>query len=224
MLSLRAMVRAKVSAMAMGANEDLERNDQLAGLAARYMTAARDFLAPSPAPGLVAIGGLSGSGKTTIARSLSPQLGRAPGALHLRSDYIRKRIARVPPEQHLPAAAYTPEADRQVYKMLMMDAGSGLKAGQWVIADAVFARPEDRRAIESVADRAGVSFHGIWLDAPTVIMTERVDHRRDDASDATAEVLARQTRYETGRITWTRFKNDAGPDAVLSETRRLLAC
>jgi aminoglycoside phosphotransferase family enzyme/predicted kinase len=224
MLSLRAMVRAKVSAMAIGGNEDPERNDQLASLTARYMTAAQDFLAPSPAPRLVAIGGLSGSGKTTIARSLAPPLGRAPGALHLRSDYIRKRIAQVPPEQHLPAAAYTPEADRQVFDMLMTDAGSGLDAGQWVIADAVFARPKDRHAIESVADRAGVPFHGIWLDAPTEIMTERVDRRRDDASDATAEVVARQTRYETGEITWTRFKNDAGPDAVLSETRRLFAC
>jgi aminoglycoside phosphotransferase family enzyme/predicted kinase len=223
MLSLRAMVRAKVSAMAIGGNEDTERNDHLVSLAARYMTAAQDFLASSPAPCLVAIGGLSGSGKTTIARSLAPRLGRAPGALHLRSDYIRKRIAQVPPEQHLPAAAYTPEADRQVFDMLMRDAGSGLEAGQWVIADAVFARPKDRSAIESVADRAGVPFHGIWLEAPTEIMTERVDHRRDDASDATAEVVARQTSYETGKITWTRFQNDGGPDAVLGAIGELFA-
>jgi len=223
MLSLRAGVRAKVSAMAIGGNKDQERNNRLASLAGRYITAAQDFLAPGAPPRLIAIGGLSGSGKTTIARSLAPGLGRAPGALHSRSDYIRKRIANVAPEERLPAEAYTSTADRQVYDGVMADAEVALRAGQWVIADAVFARPEDRRAIESVAARTGVPFHGIWLEAPTKIMTERVDRRRNDASDATAEVVARQTRYEIGEITWTQIKNDAGPNAACRKVRNLVA-
>jgi aminoglycoside phosphotransferase family enzyme/predicted kinase len=223
MLCLRAAVRAKVSAMAIGGQEDQERDDRFAATAARYLRAAQDFLAPVPAACLVAIGGLSGSGKTTIARSLAPQRGRAPGALHLRSDYIRKRIAKVPPEQPLAAAAYTPTADREVYDALMADAEAALRTGQWVIADAVFARPDDRRAIELVAARTGVRFHGIWLDAPTETMAERVSRRMGDASDATTEVVVRQTRYETGKIAWTRFNNDAGPDAILREAGKLAA-
>jgi predicted kinase len=223
MLSLRAGVRAKVNAMAMGGNQDRETCDQLASLAQRYMNAAGHFLGPSPAPCLVAIGGLSGSGKTTLGRSLAPQLGRAPGAVHLRSDYIRKRMAAMPPEQRLAATAYTPTADRRVYDTLMADCQSALGAGQWVVADAVFARPDERRAIESVAARAGIRFHGIWLDAPMEIMCERVDQRRDDASDATAEVVARQARFETGEITWTRFENHGAPDAILGKMRDLVA-
>ncbi len=52
------------------------------------------------------IGGLPGTGKSTLARALAPELGAAPGALVLRSDEIRKRRHGVAPEQRLPADAY----------------------------------------------------------------------------------------------------------------------
>ena len=72
------------------------------------------------------------------------------------------------------------------------------------------------------AAQAGVPFHVIWLEAPTETMTERVVDRVDDASDATAEVVARQTCYEIGKITWTRIKNDAGPNEACRKAWDLL--
>jgi aminoglycoside phosphotransferase family enzyme/predicted kinase len=225
MLSVRAAVRAKVNAMAVPVDAPPVGDDPHRALAARYMTAAADFLrtAKGATPGLVAIGGLSGSGKTTIAAGLAPGLGRAPGAVHLRSDLIRKRCAHVAPEVRLDPATYTPEADRAVYETLMADAEAALRAGQWVVADAVFARPAQRQAMEHLAAGLGLSFLGIWLEAPVSVMGARVEARCHDASDATLEILARQLDYDTGDVTWARITNDYGPEAVLAVIDKLQA-
>jgi hypothetical protein len=223
MLALRASVRAKVNALALGGTAGGDARAELTAAARRYLAAAQAFIAPAPPPHLVAFGGLSGSGKTTLARMLGPGLGRAPGALHLRSDYIRKRLHHVLPEERLPREAYTREANTRVYETLLAEAEEGLRAGQWVIADAVFARPGEREAIEAAASRAGVPFHGVWLEAPAEVMSARVETRTGDASDATAEVVALQTRYDTGEIAWSRFANSGGPEAVVAELRAHLA-
>ena len=76
-LSMRAMVRAHVAA----------RSDDPRA-AARYLAAAEAYLAPA-APVMLAIGGLPGTGNSTQARRLAPELGPAPGAVILRSDEIR---------------------------------------------------------------------------------------------------------------------------------------
>src|SRR3546814_2534555 len=99
-------------------------------------------------PRLVAIGGLSGTGKSTIAKLVAPCLGRAHGARILRSDVLRKRLAGVPPETPLPRASYTSIASAAVYGELERLASHTLQAGQAAIANAVFARPEERAAIK----------------------------------------------------------------------------
>ncbi|MFQ3623013.1 MAG: AAA family ATPase, partial [Acetobacteraceae bacterium] len=109
-LSARAMVRAHVAAR-MGRHAE----------GAAYLEAARAYLDP-PAPLLVAIGGVQGTGKSTLARALAPALGAAPGALVLRSDEIRKRLAGAAPEERLPPDAYTAAASRHVYAALERDA------------------------------------------------------------------------------------------------------
>ncbi len=85
-LSLRAMVRAHVEAK-RGNNE----------LAARYLAAAAAYLGVRPGV-ILAVGGLPGTGKSTLARAVAPALGNAPGALVLRSDEIRKRQHGVAPD------------------------------------------------------------------------------------------------------------------------------
>jgi predicted kinase len=83
-------------------------------------------------------------------------------------------------------------------------------ASHAAIADAVFARPEDRAAIEDVARLASVPFVGLWLEAPEAVLLDRVRRRERDASDADAGVVREQLGTSTGPITWHRI--DAGGD------------
>lgn len=203
-LSMRAAVRAKVAASLEAVAERDDKKTKQRDEAATYFQCAEDYLAPPP-PRLVAVGGLSGSGKTTLARSLSPQIGAAPGALHLPSDVLRKQLAGVQELQPLPAAAYTAEANTAVYAELERRAAQGLAAGHAVVVDAVFARPEERAGIEAVARQAGCGFTGLWLTADRSVLTARVQGRRGDASDADAKVVQQQLTYDLGSITWQQL-------------------
>lgn len=71
--------------------------------------------------------------------------------------------------------------------------------------DAVFARLEERRAAEECASKSAARFVGVWLEAPGEVLAERVAARQGDASDATADVVAQQMRYDLGSISWVRL-------------------
>ena len=169
-----------------------------------YQRSAIAFLEPA-APRLMAVGGLSGSGKTTHALAIAPQIGRAPGAVVVRSDVERKRMAGVALEERLPPGSYTPDSSTRVYAALLDRAGQALRAGQSVVLDAVFARPEERAAAEALARQVGVPFEGIWLDVPKDVAQARVAARTGDASDATPVVVERQFGYDLGEIGWKRL-------------------
>lgn len=212
-LACRAGVKAQTTAAAARAQSDPRRRDALHEEAESCLALGLAFLAPPP-PRLVAIGGLSGTGKSTIARHLAPGLGAAPGAVVLRSDVLRKRLAGVAATTRLDPAAYTAQAAAQVYAALMEAARRIAQAGHAVIVDAVFARPEERAAIEAAARAAGVDFTGIWLEAPAARLEARIAARRGDASDATVEVLRRQLAYDLGPIAWHRVDASGEPAAV----------
>src|SRR2546423_12430050 len=97
-------------------------------------------------PRLVAIGGFSGSGKSSLALRLAPELGVAPGARVLRSDVLRKRRFGLMPEETLPPEAYRPEVTALVYRELCERAATALKAGYAAVIDAVALGEEERRA------------------------------------------------------------------------------
>lgn len=225
MLSLRAAVRAKVTAMTIAGSSNPSDTAPNAARAEHYFQAAERFAAVAPQPCLVAVGGLSGTGKTTLAAALAPELGRAPGALLMRSDVIRKRLADVPPEQKLPENAYTRDNTRRVYETVYREAMAALSAGQCVILDAVFGREHERRACEAVAAAAGIKFIGVWLEAPGATLKSRIVHRishDSDASDATPEVVSLQMSYDLGPITWARLDASMTSEAVLNKARQLM--
>lgn len=212
-LALRAAIRAHVGATAAGscaAEEIAPRQDE----ARAYLSLAQR-LADPPAPRLVAVGGYSGTGKSTVARALAPGLGAAPGAVLLRSDEIRKALFRVPATERLPAEAYGATVSRRVYDILYARAEQILRAGHAVIIDGVFLRPDDRTAVEAVAARAGAVFRGLWLAAPFEILAARVAARRNDPSDATVDVLRRQMETPRGPMSWYTLDAGLRPDAVL---------
>ena len=88
-LSTRAMIRAKVELLR--ASLDPVSREEARRRATSYVLLARDYL-ERQRPQLIAIGGLSGSGKSSVAQALAPHLGVFPGAVHVRSDVERKRL------------------------------------------------------------------------------------------------------------------------------------
>lgn len=221
-LSLRAAIRALVGATAAARQDDAAKRAAKLERARDYLRRALGFLGRDP-PRLIAIGGLSGTGKSTLAACLAPDIAGAPGARWLRSDVLRKRMAGVAPEARLPACAYSRESSAAVYARLLGAAAQLLAGGRAVIVDAVFADPQDRRAIAAVAQAAGVDFAGLWLEAPVEVLTRRVSERTGDASDADGTVVARQAGYPIGELgNWHRIDAAATREAIHAAARDAL--
>jgi aminoglycoside phosphotransferase family enzyme/predicted kinase len=212
-LSLRAAIRAKVTA----AKRDVDGADRRAATQAAqgYFRLAARLVTPPP-PVLVAVGGLSGSGKSALARALAPSLPPPPGAVVLRSDVERKAMFGVAETERLPAAAYSEDAAKRVYAALADKARRVIGAGHTAIVDAVFARADERAQIAAVAQTSHVPFRGLFLTADLEIRIARVTARMHDASDANATVARQQESYALGAMAWTEI--DASGD--LGQTLR----
>lgn len=209
-MALRATIRAHVSA-------SQDRRDE----AESYFRLAGEVLQPA-APRLVAIGGLSGSGKSSLAARLAPRLGAPPGARVVNSDRLRKKMFGVAPNERLPAEAYASDISAKVYAR-MFDAARRAAASPWpTIVDAVFDRPEDRETIETIAKSCGAPFLGVWLEADFERRAARVDERIDDVSDATRDVLAAQMRRDPGALGWTRIDAARDLNAIARDAERLI--
>lgn len=199
-MAIRAAVRAHVTA-AQANDAPPEAKESVRREARAYFDLAVDLL-KSADPMLVALGGFSGTGKSTMASLVAPYIGMPPGARILNTDRIRKRMYGLPVEARLPEATYRPDVSEKVYAALRREAAEVLVVGSAVVADAVFDRTAERQAIEALAKISGVPFHGFWLDAPETALLRRIEGRRNDPSDATAQVLAAQIRRGSGKMTW----------------------
>ncbi|MBE7192096.1 AAA family ATPase [Gordonia polyisoprenivorans] len=208
MLAVRATVRAHVSAAADAADD-----------ATRYLSLALGFTEPV-APRLMAIGGGSGTGKTTVARAIGGDLEPAPGARILRTDVLRKRLAGVGETEKLPRSAYTPQARSAVYDELNRLATTDLAGGMSVVADAVFGSATQQQAIAAVATETGVDFTGWWLELDEAERISRITHRGPDASDADESVARRQTATLEPPDEWTHVDAHADPSFFLRNSVR----
>jgi aminoglycoside phosphotransferase family enzyme/predicted kinase len=220
-LACRAGVRAVV---AMARTEQLAVEEQTALRAEirRNARLADAYLLP-PKPVLVAIGGLSGTGKSTLAALLAAHVGPPPGALHVRSDVERKRLFGVPETQRLDRQHYRIGTAERVYDIVEDKARRALSARHAVIVDAVFAKQEEREAMEAIAREAGCPFVGLWLNAPSETLIARVERRRGDASDADRRVVREQLGYDLGNIAWHVVDASGTVAQSVEEAQRVLA-
>ncbi len=187
-VAYRAGVRSKVSCLRW------EQGDEESGAAARRFSALTlAHLIRGQVP-LVLVGGLPGTGKSTVAAGLS-ETGDRPWTL-LRSDVIRKELAGLDPAQ--PAAAgygaglYQPHLRRQVYAEVLRRAEVALGLGQGVIIDATFADPDDRAAAQRVAAKTRSTLVELECTAsPGAAMQRLTERGRDhaDPSDADEEIF-----------------------------------
>jgi predicted kinase len=212
-LSLRAAIRAKVAAERQIRDASIEQS------ARDYFALAQRLLAP-PAPRLIAIGGLSGTGKSLLARALAPEILPEPGAVLLRSDVERKAMFGAAETKRLPPEAYTRDTTKRVYEVLYNKARRVLDAGHSAIVDAVFADPAERATIAQAG--AGAGFRGLFLTTPMAIRINRVCGRAGDASDADAAVARTQELYDLGVIEWQQIDASGTPEETLQRTQAAL--
>jgi hypothetical protein len=208
-MAQKAMVRAHVEA-ARGHPEE----------ARAYLAMSLGYLHPAP-PLVLAIGGFQGTGKSTLARMIAPELGAAPGALMVRSDEVRKRRNGVPPEHHLPEEAYSDGENRAVAAELLRAVAEVAATGHAAIGDAMFIDPAARRGMAAAA--GAVPFVGVWLEAPVPVLEARIAARSHDASDATVEVLHRTLGADPGAMEWPRL-DATDLNAALDCVRAFVRC
>lgn len=219
-MSIRAAIRAQV---ALARLKPPHSDDPgILALARRYFDLARMLIHP-PAPRLIAVGGLSGTGKTALAHALAPVVAPQPGAVVLRSDLVRKQMFGVEDTHRLPQSAYTPEVMAQVYNRLAHHARRVLAQGHSAIIDGVFAREDERDAIAALARERNVPLNGLFLVADLATRQARIGSRRGDASDATQEVAALQEHYNIGHVGWATIDASGTQEQTLQNCRNAIA-
>jgi hypothetical protein len=211
----RALVRAKVAALRALQERAAspERAKECAG-AGRYLewAVARTR---RPRPALVLTCGLSGSGKTWMARALAPRL----RALHVRSDVERKRLAGLGPLEDsrspLDGGIYTPEFTERTYARLRQCAEDALRGGESVIVDAAFLKRDERRRMRELASAMSTPMTILHCVSPPEVLRARVAHRAEsgrDASEAGVAILERQPGF------WEEFADEERAHAVTVDT------
>ncbi len=220
LMSMRAAIRAKVTAARAAVAPAVDRA-AITRSATAYFELATALIAPPP-PRLVAVGGLSGTGKSLLARALAPELLPHPGAVVLRSDVERKALFGAAETDRLPTEAYAPEITARTYAVLVDKARRTIAAGHSAIVDAVFSDAAERDAVAGIARANGVAFAGLFLTADLATRIARIGHRTGDASDADAAVARRQEDYALGSLDWRRADASGTPEETLAKAKRVL--
>lgn len=193
----RALVRAKVAAIRTGQTAGAERDAAFAELRA-LLDLATTLTRPLPVR-LDITHGLSGSGKTTATRALM----QTPGAIRLRSDVERKRLAGIDALAKSGSGVgqqlYAADATRRTYAHLARLAGEIVDAGWPVIVDATFTARWQRDLLREQARSRSVAFHILDFPVPMTTLRERISQRAragGDASEADLDVLQHQLDTE----------------------------
>ncbi|MBT9568678.1 MAG: AAA family ATPase, partial [Thiobacillus sp.] len=193
----RALVRAKVSAIRTAQTAGPERDAALAEV--RTLLKLATTLTQIAPPHLDITHGLSGSGKTTATQKLM----QTPGAIRLRSDVERKRLAGLDAlaksGSGIGQQLYAADATRRTYEHLARLAGNILDAGWPVIVDATFTARWQRDLLRGQVQSRGVAFHILDFSVPVATLCERILQRSragNDASEADLAVLQHQIDSE----------------------------
>jgi hypothetical protein len=187
-VSRQSYVRAKVTSFLLGDPSVSEEDKQAAAAkAAKYYTLAWSYVQQRQGR-LLIMSGLSGSGKSTVARELSRQM----GAIYLRSDAVRKHLAGIPVDKRGNNSLYTPEMSQKTYGRLVHLGTLLASQGYVVVLDAKFDTQANRERVIAAAQAHDLIPTIVHCEAPIDILKERVQQRSGDIADATLEVLEKQ--------------------------------
>lgn len=187
-LSRQAYVRAKVTSFLLDdASVPATVKDEAANTASAYYRQAWEYTKPKQGQ-LILMSGLSGSGKSTTARYLARKL----GAVHLRSDAVRKHLAGIPLLERGGDEIYTPEMTQKTYERLLTLGVTLANQGWTVILDAKYDRQHLRQDAIAQAQQHQLPLQIIQCTAPLEVLKERLVKRTGDIADATADLLGSQ--------------------------------
>jgi hypothetical protein len=189
----RAYVRGKVLSFRLDEPEFSEEEREVAASRARnYFDLAKRYAAPLTKPTVIAVGGLSGTGKTSVARAIAEELGLRV----ISSDAVRKSLfGSGRQSSRYGEGIYTAESSRLTYQKLMQQGRTFVNKDQGVILDATFQRAKDRSKLEVMAEAIGAQFRLIECQTPPEVIHQRLDRRdtlKDGISDATWETYLHQ--------------------------------
>ena len=212
----RAVVREKVESFQL-ADPGITVSGKRAATrrAASYFRLARELARRDARPRLILVGGLPGSGKSTVAAAFADRIGADTFA----SDIVRKDLAGVAPRARLVAGSgegwYSTEMTELTYRELLVQAERQLRAGRSVVLDATFQRAADRQRAAALARDVGGILVAAECRCPARVARERLASRSrpgyEGPSDAGWEV------YRTMRSTFEPW-----PEAVRVDTRESL--
>ncbi len=219
----RAAVRAKVEGIKRAEPEvpETERARMLRQARAHWLLALGTLEPPERRPCLLLVGGLPGTGKSTLARGLAERA----GFVVLRSDLVRKELAAAsqsPAEvSAFEAGIYAPEWTDRTYAECLRRAQEHLFEGRRVLIDASFRRESNRRDALDLATAWGVPGLLLHCQADPAVVRSRIESRRDDASDADWSIyLQAAERWEPlgsqTRSSCFEIDTSAGRDATLA--------
>ncbi len=189
----RAYVRGKVLSFRLNEAEFSEEERRAAAARAEnFFDLARRYASPLPRLTVIAVGGLSGSGKTAVARAVAGELGLRV----VSADATRRELFG---DANRPAAygegVYTVEANRLTYRTMIERGRELLGEDRGVVLDATFLRPEDRALAEEMARGAGAEWRLIECRLAPETVRKRIEGRaarKEGLSDATWEIYLRQ--------------------------------
>jgi uncharacterized protein len=187
-LSRQAYVRAKVNSFLLDDPQVSEdKKQQARKTASEYYQLAYQYT-QTRSGSLILMSGLSGSGKSTVARKIASH----QGAIHIRSDAVRKHLAGIPLEQSASDRLYTPAMTQKTYDRLGELGLILAQAGYTVILDAKYDRLSLRQPIIAQAKEQNILLKIIYCTAPESVLRDRLNQRQNDISDATADLIATQ--------------------------------
>lgn len=218
-VAYRAAVRGKVEGLKLGEKEIPadERAAALGRARGHWLLALGELAAPAERPGLVLVGGLPGTGKSTLARGLAERAGFAV----IRADVVRKELAGLSPEARAGADHYTPEWNDRTYAECLRRAEELLFGGGRVIVDATFGEENRRRRFLDAAARLCVPAVLLVCGSSPEVARQRIASRHGDASDADVEVYEQAAaRWEEAppatRAAVREVPTDGTPDEALA--------
>lgn len=187
-LSRQAYVRAKVNSFLLDdPGVPAAVKEEAKATAASYYWQAWEYTKPEIGQ-LILMSGLSGAGKSTVAR----QLARKLRAIHIRSDAVRKHLARIPLQQRGGEELYTAEMTDKTYKRLLSLGVLLASQGFTVILDAKYDRSSLRGEAIARAKSEQIPLQILHCTAPQEVLTQRLQQRTGDIADATADLLTAQ--------------------------------